>query len=159
MADDLIVRVANERDAHRSEASKGQKSNVQAEVEFSDGTIQMDTGLLNARCSYTAAAASFAGNMSKEIEVFDFTNIHDDQVKEQIKTYLMTGKTDGVQELDLQKTCDLLLHADYCQALELKSTCLLNLAGSCPDCLLPTQSTPEKPLLLYDSQRIPKDDL
>ena len=125
--DDLIVRVANERDAHRSEASKGQKSNVQAEVEFSDGTIQMDTGLLNARCSYTAAAASFAGNMSKKIEAFDFTNIHDDQVKEQIKTYLMTGKTDGVQELDLQKTCDLLLHADYYQALELKSTCLLNL--------------------------------
>ena len=133
--DHLIIKAIIELDAHRSEASKGQKSDVRAEVKFCDEIIEVDTGLLGARSSFMSTAASFretAADFLKtgenmESKPIDLSDQPDDSITEHFKTYLMTGKTDNVQQLNLQETCELMMLADQYQALELKSTCLLSL--------------------------------
>ena len=126
-ADEQIIRVVSELALCRSKARIGKESGIRAELAFSDETVLVDTGLLYARCHYMTSLASFVEVGGIEAKPFDLKKLPNDSATRQFKSYLMTGNTDGVRQLNVQETCQLMMLAHEYQAKELEALCLFNI--------------------------------
>ncbi|MGI9277562.1 MAG: hypothetical protein ACR2PT_22270 [Endozoicomonas sp.] len=122
--DGSILRVLSELADSRIAARTYKRSGVEGALEFQTETIHGDTGFLGARSHYLKSIASFEEAGDIEVKPFDFKHLPDDSVSELFKTYLLAGQTDGVQQLNLEETCQLLMLANEYQVKELEALCL-----------------------------------